>query len=90
MRRKWSRLKPLIYWFHLKPRRRSHFPWKGFLLGVVMTKDNRTACYSRISLPAKVGGQDISNQTVPIREYVQGKGLKLVKEYSDEGISGAT
>lgn len=58
------------------------------VFGGVMTKDNRTACYSRISTIGN--GQDLSNQTVPLREYIQGKGLKLVKEYADEGISGAT
>lgn len=47
----------------------------------------RAAAYYRIS--TLVHGQSIQNQSVPVREYIRSKSLKLTGEYSDEGISGA-
>jgi DNA invertase Pin-like site-specific DNA recombinase len=45
----------------------------------------RAVTYSRVS----TSGQEISNQTNILREVAKMKGLTIVKEYTDEGISGA-
>lgn len=49
----------------------------------------KAACYVRISLAQRVGGQDLANQLVPIREFAEARGFDLVAEYADEGVSGA-
>ena len=45
----------------------------------------RAVTYSRVS----TSGQEISNQTNILREVAKMKGLTIVKEYTDDGISGA-
>lgn len=44
----------------------------------------RAVTYSRVS----TSGQEISNQTNILREVAKMKGLTIVKEYTDDGISG--
>ena len=45
----------------------------------------RCAIYTRVS----TGSQEISNQLHTLREIARMKGLTIVKEYTDDGISGA-
>jgi DNA invertase Pin-like site-specific DNA recombinase len=52
-----------------------------------MTTATKSACYCRIS--TLIHGQSLENQLVPIREFAKARSFHLVKEYSDEGISGA-
>ena len=47
----------------------------------------RVALYARVS--TKNNGQDPETQLVALREYVTARGLEIVGEYVDVGISGA-
>ena len=47
----------------------------------------RVALYARVS--TKNNGQDPETQLVALREYVTARGLEIVGEYVDIGISGA-
>ena len=46
---------------------------------------NRCVIYSRVS----TNDQTVDNQINILREVAERKGLEIVKEISDEGISGA-
>lgn len=48
------------------------------------TSKCRAALYCRVSLV----GQSLDNQLVPLKEFVNARGLQLVGEYCDDGISG--
>lgn len=50
------------------------------------SKRVKAVAYYRIST---LLGQSVENQSVPIREYLERRGVSLVCEYSDEGVSGA-
>lgn len=50
-------------------------------------KPIQAAAYCRIS--TVIHGQDINNQLVPIEDFCQARGFKLVGTYCDEGVSGA-
>jgi DNA invertase Pin-like site-specific DNA recombinase len=50
-----------------------------------MESKMRAVTYSRVS----TSGQEVSNQTNILREVAKMKGLTIVKEYTDHGISGA-
>src|SRR5690348_13429704 len=46
----------------------------------------KVATYLRIS----TGQQTVENQRIELRRYIEARGFELVREYVDEGISGAT
>ena len=48
--------------------------------------NNKAVIYSRVST---TNGQTVDNQLNVLREVAEKKGLEIVKEISDEGISGA-
>ena len=48
--------------------------------------NNKAVIYSRVST---TNGQTVDNQLKVLREVAEKKGLEIVKEISDEGISGA-
>ena len=48
--------------------------------------NKKTVIYSRVST---TNGQTVDNQLKVLREVAEKKGLEIVKEISDEGISGA-
>ena len=48
--------------------------------------NRRAVIYSRVST---LNGQTVDNQLKVLREVAEKKGLEIVKEISDEGISGA-
>ena len=48
--------------------------------------NKKTVIYSRVST---TNGQTVDNQLNVLREVAEKKGLEIVKEISDEGISGA-
>lgn len=50
-------------------------------------KQKPVAAYCRIS--TVIHGQDINNQIIPITEFCQARGFRLVETYCDEGVSGA-
>jgi DNA invertase Pin-like site-specific DNA recombinase len=47
----------------------------------------KAAIYARVSTRDK--GQDLKTQLLPLREYAQRRGLEIVEEYTDHGISGS-
>lgn len=54
-----------------------------------MQEIKKAAIYARISTLSHIHGQDLMNQITPIRELAKSRGLTIIQEYSDEGISGA-
>src|SRR5262244_3358169 len=50
-------------------------------------KAQRTALYLRIS--TKNHGQNTDTQALALREYAANRGLEIVEEYRDEGVSGS-
>ena len=50
--------------------------------------DERVAIYARVSTDEQTERQTIDNQLVACREYCSSRGLEVVAEFKDEGISG--
>src|SRR5262245_55131278 len=46
----------------------------------------RAALYARVSTKH---GQTVETQLLPLRQYCQARGLEIVEEYCDSGISGS-
>ncbi len=51
------------------------------------TEPRRAAVYARVSTKDK--GQDVETQLMPLREYCRYRGLQIVEEFIDAGISGS-
>lgn len=52
-----------------------------------MEKPTKACIYARYS--RLLSGQSLENQLIPLRTLAQQRGLHLIEEYTDEGLSGA-
>jgi site-specific DNA recombinase len=57
----------------------------------MITNNNRVALYARVSTDMQAEeGKSIQAQLYEMREFAQGKDWKVVAEFIDPGVSGAT